>query len=87
MADTVGVILVAIITYTLFGVAFAWFVKLLYVEGEIQTRKTKARWLLLCIVWPIIPVIGVFWIVGAIVSELWGSFADLLHDAQLGKRN
>ena len=87
MADTVGVILVAIITYTLFGVAFAWFVKLLRVEGEIRSRKTEARWLLLCIVWPFIPVIGVFWIVGAFVFWTWESVANLIHDAQFGKRN
>ena len=87
MADTVGIILVAIITYILFGVAFAWFVKLLRVEGEIRSRKTEARWLLLCVVWPLIPPIVTFWVVGGIACGIWESLLNLIHDAQLGKRN
>ena len=87
MADTVAFILLAVIMYTLLGMACAWVVRLLYAEGEIRTLKAKARWLLLCIVWPIFPVILVFWVVGRLVLLLWGSFADLLRDAQLVKRN
>ena len=89
MADAVAIVLLAITVTAYIGLWWGCveIVKLLYVEGKIQTHKTKARWLLLCIVWPIIPVIGVFWIVGVIVFWLWRSFANLLHDAQLGKRN
>ena len=86
MADTVAFILLAVIMYTLLGMACAWVVRLLYAEGEIRTLKAKARWLLLCIVWPIFPVILVFWVVIGVVLWIWESLANLLHDAQLGKR-
>ena len=87
MADTVAFILLAVIMYTLLGMACAWVVRLLYAEGEIRTLKAKARWLLLCIVWPILPVILVFWVVGRLVFWIWESLADLLRDAQLVKRD
>ena len=87
MADTVAFILLAIIMYTLLGMACAWIVKLLHAEGEIRTLKAKARWLLLCIVWPILPVILVFWVVGRLVFWIWESLTDLLRDAQLVKRD
>ena len=87
MADTVAVIAVMVAVYILIGSLSARFVKLLRYEGEIRTRKTEARWLLLCIVWPIIPVILVFWGVIGVVLWIWESLTNLLHDAQLVKRN
>ena len=73
--------------YTVLGIVSAAFVKLLRANGDIRTRKMEARWLLLCIVWPLIPVIGVFWIVGTFVFWTWESVATLIHDAQFGKRD
>ena len=87
MVDTVAVILVMVAVYILIGSLAARFVKLLRYEREIRTRKTEARWLLLTIVWPIIPAILVFWVVGRLVFWIWESLTDLLRDAQLVKRN
>ena len=87
MADAVVAILVMVAVYALIGILTARFVKLLHYEGEIRTRKTEARWPLLTIVWPIIPVILVFWVVGGAVFLTWESLTNLLHDAQLVKRN
>ena len=87
MVDTVPVTLVMVAVYILIGSLAARFVKLLRYEGEIRTRKTEARWLLLTIIWPIIPVILVFWVVGRLVFWIWESLTDLLRDAQLVKRN
>ena len=85
--DAITTIIVVTLFYSIMmAFCIAW-VASLRDSNVISTRKWEARWLLLCIVWPIIPVIGAFWIVGVIVFWLWGSFANLIHDAQLGKRD
>lgn len=87
MADLVAMVAVLAIFYIVVAWFCSWVVRLLHFEGEIRTRKGEARWLLLTIVWPIIPIIGIFWIIAVIVYWIWESLANLLHDAQLGKRN
>lgn len=87
MADLVAFIILMAAVYTLIGYLFAWIIRFLHSNGEIRTRKWEARWLLLCIVWPILPIAVVLWVLWEVTYWAWDSLANLIHDARLGKKD